>query len=397
MEVVNESLADRLNREAEGGNAKVSRAADRSTESGLNSDVHILNEDAESEDTKPVYSDEKQDYDNIDVTLKNENKVLSEEMTDTCTDFPKFLGVEDSKCDSSNVTVEKRTEIHQDGESCINGHSSDTEVCQTRSENAKDSEGDNPITADDDSCNIHSSGAEIEQTDDKGDNEDLFVDLSEDSGSDAEYESAEEGEEIQVDKENLQELENALTDEEKEERRNSAQTLKEEGNDLFRCGSYKSAIRTYSRALRTCPLKYAKDRAIMYSNRGACKMRLEDLEESIRDCSKALDLHPHYMKALMRRAELYEKTEKLDEALADYQKILELDPSQHTARAACVKLPDQIKERNEKLKEEMMGKLKDLGNMVLRPFGLSTNNFQMKQDPTSGGYSVNFVQNPEQK
>lgn len=50
----------------------------------------------------------------------------------------------------------------------------------------------------------------------------------------------------------------------------------------------------------------------------------------------AVELDPNYIRALLRRAELYEKTEKLDEALEDYKAILEKDPSVHQAREACM-------------------------------------------------------------
>lgn len=70
-----------------------------------------------------------------------------------------------------------------------------------------------------------------------------------------------------------------------------------------------------------------------------------------------------------------------------------MDPGFSEAQLALVRIPPLINERNEKLKAEMLGKLKDLGNMFLKPFGLSTNNFQMQQDPNSGSYSFNFNQN----
>lgn len=200
---------------------------------------------------------------------------------------------------------------------------------------------------------------------------------------------------LEEDEQPLKEIEKDMTDEEKENRKEEAQTLKAKGNEVFKNGDYSEAIDAYTQALHVCPLCYQKERSIMYSNRGACHVRMENNEEAVSDCSKAIELHSTYTKALLRRAQTYEKMEKLDEALADYQKVLELDPSSWEARQACMRLPDEIKERNEKMKAEMMGKLKDLGNMILRPFGLSTNNFQLNQDPSTGSYSVNFVQNKQ--
>uniref|UniRef100_A0A674CEY3 Tetratricopeptide repeat domain 1 n=1 Tax=Salmo trutta TaxID=8032 RepID=A0A674CEY3_SALTR len=148
----------------------------------------------------------------------------------------------------------------------------------------------------------------------------------------------------EFDDEYLRQVEKYMTEEETESRREESMSLKDKGNSQFKSG--------------------------------------------------AIELNPNYMRAILRRAELYEKTDKLDEALEDYKAALEKDPDLPSAREACMRLPQQIHERNEKLKDDMMGKLKDLGNMFLRPFGLSTSNFQVNQDSGTGSYSVNFVQNP---
>lgn len=69
-----------------------------------------------------------------------------------------------------------------------------------------------------------------------------------------------------------------------------------------------------------------------------------------------------------------------------------MEPTTAEAHQAIPDLKRRIDERNETMKTEVMAKLKDLGNLVLRPFGLSTNNFQMTQNSDTGGYSFNFKQ-----
>uniref|UniRef100_A0A1B6MM46 Uncharacterized protein n=1 Tax=Graphocephala atropunctata TaxID=36148 RepID=A0A1B6MM46_9HEMI len=188
----------------------------------------------------------------------------------------------------------------------------------------------------------------------------------------------------------LKDLELTYSEEDRERLHKEAEVFKQNGNDLFKSAQYRDSAHAYTQALRTCPLKYDKDRAIFYSNRAAAKMKLELNESAIEDCTKALELDERYLKVLYRRAQLYEVTEKLDEALVDYNRLLEIDPLHKDALYASKRLPDQIQERNEKLKTEMLGKLKDLGNLILKPFGLSTESFQLSQDPNSGGYSINF-------
>ena len=63
-----------------------------------------------------------------------------------------------------------------------------------------------------------------------------------------------------------------------------------------------------------------------------------------------------------------------------------------TVKQAQRALPAKIEVAKQKEMGEMMGKLKDLGNGILKPFGLSTDNFQFNKDENSGGYSMQFNQ-----
>ncbi|OAA72082.1 Tetratricopeptide-like helical [Akanthomyces lecanii RCEF 1005] len=67
-----------------------------------------------------------------------------------------------------------------------------------------------------------------------------------------------------------------------------------------------------------------------------------------------------------------------------------------TARAQLIALPPKTKAAQETEMSEMWGKLRTLGDGMLKPFGLSTSNFQMVKDETTGGYSMNFQGNQGQ-
>uniref|UniRef100_A0A3Q2XRE0 Tetratricopeptide repeat domain 1 n=1 Tax=Hippocampus comes TaxID=109280 RepID=A0A3Q2XRE0_HIPCM len=241
-----------------------------------------------------------------------------------------------------------------------------------------------------------------EPTEDAGDDSDGdlkdFGEVAEDDHQEEEEENLTEGEmEVKVvdDLEGSTNASVALTFLSPQSRRLESLTLKEEGNCHFKNGGelhhWSLAEQSYTQALRLCPRRFSQERAVLFSNRAAARLHLERKDDGIADCSRALELNPDYVKALLRRAELYEQTEQLEKALDDYQKVLERDPKQTAAGQACARLPQQIHEKNEKLKAEMLGKLKDLGNLVLRPFGLSTSNFQVNQDAATGSYSINFV------
>ncbi|KAL9000130.1 MAG: hypothetical protein Q9169_001205 [Polycauliona sp. 2 TL-2023] len=226
---------------------------------------------------------------------------------------------------------------------------------------------------------------------------------------------------------------------------------KSAANDLFRTADYSQAISVYDRALASVPNYLEYEIAVLKSNIAACHLKLSDWKAAIDEATKSLealdrletppasknddddggpgedknnnevvelaedeeneaealekiknedrrkeDIRRIRAKALMRRARA--RSEKggwgeLQGALEDYQT---LSPFSSTLPASDKKivntalgtLPAQIAAAKEKEMGEMMGKLKDLGNGFLKPFGLSTDSFKFEKDEKTGGYSI---------
>ena len=100
--------------------------------------------------------------------------------------------------------------------------------------------------------------------------------------------------------------------------------------------------------------------------------------------------------------------------VADYKELAKMSTlpiqDKKIVHKALSTLPCRINSAKEKEMGEMMGKLKEvgrwssqelrrtyvdmlqLGNGILKPFGLSTDNFKMVKDEATGGYSMNFNQ-----
>lgn len=62
----------------------------------------------------------------------------------------------------------------------------------------------------------------------------------------------------------------------------------------------------------------------------------DNKESAISDCTTAIELKPDYVKALIRRGQTYENSDKPHEAMKDFEKVLEIDPGHKDARFAVM-------------------------------------------------------------
>ncbi|SPO01399.1 related to tetratricopeptide repeat protein 1 (TTC1) [Cephalotrichum gorgonifer] len=232
---------------------------------------------------------------------------------------------------------------------------------------------------------------------------------------------------------------------------NESNEKKSEANTLFVSKDYPAALAKYDEAIDVCPRHLDYELAVLRCNVSACHLKLDEWKDAISSATAALeglirveardapkekkgregegededveeeiissgaadaapmpvredevskrkaDVKRIRAKALMRRARARSELggwQNLAGAEEDYKVLVAMDnlgrADRKIVRAQLKELPTRVKAAQEQETAEMWAKLKDLGNGILRPFGLSTDNFQMKKDEKTGGYSMNF-------
>uniref|UniRef100_A0A673BTG5 UNC-45/Cro1/She4 central domain-containing protein n=1 Tax=Sphaeramia orbicularis TaxID=375764 RepID=A0A673BTG5_9TELE len=127
----------------------------------------------------------------------------------------------------------------------------------------------------------------------------------------------------------------------------NSSTLKEDGNSLFKAGDMQGAVSCYTKALVLS--ENQADSAVLYRNRSACYLKLEEYSKAEADASKALDTDPGDVKARFRRAQAFQKLGRLDQAFLDAQRCAQLEPKNKAFQDLLRQLGAQIQQKSVQL------------------------------------------------
>lgn len=101
--------------------------------------------------------------------------------------------------------------------------------------------------------------------------------------------------EVALEKEQINFTEERIT-----ELSEQAEALKNQANELFREGKFEEALNIYCEGIDCAPAVKKKQRAVLFANRAATKIKMGSPKAAIDDCSHAIELDDKYIRAFHR-------------------------------------------------------------------------------------------------
>ncbi|XP_048796302.1 sperm-associated antigen 1 isoform X2 [Lagopus muta] len=125
---------------------------------------------------------------------------------------------------------------------------------------------------------------------------------------------------------------------------------KEKGNEAFASGDYVEAVTYYTRSISVLPTVAA------YNNKAQAEIKLQDWDSALKDCEKVLDMEPGNVKALLRRATVYNQLKNYQAAMRDLNTVLCIEPENAVAKKNLLEIEKKLKELKPGSKSEGRGK-----------------------------------------
>lgn len=125
---------------------------------------------------------------------------------------------------------------------------------------------------------------------------------------------------------------------------------KEKGNEAFASGDYVEAVTYYTRSISILPT------AAAYNNKAQAEIKLQDWDSALQDCEKVLDMEPSNVKALLRRATVYNQLKNYQAAMKDLNAVLCIEPENAVAKKNLLEIEKKLKELKPGYKTEGRGK-----------------------------------------
>nr|XP_060631646.1 sperm-associated antigen 1 [Anolis sagrei ordinatus] len=125
---------------------------------------------------------------------------------------------------------------------------------------------------------------------------------------------------------------------------------KEKGNEAFVTGDYKEAIAYYIRSISAYPTVAA------YNNKAQTEIKLQNWDVALHDCGTVLKMDPGNIKALMRRATVYNHLQNFKAAAEDLKKVLQMEPKNAIAEKKLSDIEKNLKETEPKPQSQIKGR-----------------------------------------
>ncbi|KAM8891837.1 peptidyl-prolyl cis-trans isomerase FKBP4 isoform 2-T2 [Spinachia spinachia] len=142
------------------------------------------------------------------------------------------------------------------------------------------------------------------------------------------------------------------------EKLEQSRIVKDKGTQYFKEGKYKRASVQYKRIVSWLEHESGlsedderKSTALQLAahlNLAMCFLKLQEPNQVLENCDKALGLQPSNEKALFRRGEALFGMKEFDKARDDFQQVVELYPANKAAKSQVILCQKRIKEQHEK-------------------------------------------------